>query len=285
MNFINNTSTFKKIILKVANPVLNSILSIKNIHAGESCYIFGDGISIKWFDLSVFSNKPSISLNKIGFHKQSNFLNLKYSLFLEPFYFYPYFWDKDKATVKITGKKFFKNNVQIKFRELIKDQKETTFFTNISNYPVLWNSNIYYLFQIINDPESPFLQECYSKNENIFKGSMRSAIALAIFMGFKEIFLIGCDYTHEKTRSHHWYEKGQGKIIRNPKYQERFFNIASKYAKLTTITLDGKGSILPAKTYYEFSGKEPKFRENYELMKSSMLKTLSEDPWYKDTIF
>ena len=285
MNFINNISAFKKIILKVANPILSSILSIKNIHVGESCYIFGDGISIKWFDLSAFSNKPSISLNKIGFHKQSNFLNLKYSLFIEPFYFYPYFWDKDKATVKITGKKFFKNNVQTKFRELIKNQKNTTFFTNISNYPVLWNSNIYYLFQIIDDPDSQFLQECYSKNENIFKGSMRSAISLAIFMGFKEIFLIGCDYTHEITRSHHWYEKGQGKILKNLEYQESFFNIATKYAKLTTITLNGKGSILPAKTYYEFTGKEPKFRENHDLMITSMLKTLSEEPWYKDTIF
>ena len=45
-------------------------------------------------------------------------------------------------------------------------------------------------------------------------------------MGFKEIFLVGCDYTHEITRSHHWFEKGQGKISKKPDYLEIFLNIA-----------------------------------------------------------
>ncbi len=285
MKLLKNLSKVKKTIFNISKPILNSVLSLKNIHAGESCYIFGDGISIKWFDLSAFSNKPSISLNKIAFHKQFNYLNLKYSLFIEPYYFYPYFWDRDEATVKNTGKKFFKNNVQKKFREVMKNQKKTTFFINLSNYPVLWNSNIYYLFQLIDDPNSEFLQECYHKNENIFKGSFRSAISLAIFMGFKEIFLVGCDYTHEITRSQHWYKKGQGKIFKNPDYQKNFLSIAEKYAKITTITLEGKGSYLPSKTYFEFTGKKPKFRENFDLMNNSMLKTLSEDPWCKDLIF
>ena len=275
----------KKIIFQITKPILNRVLNLKNSHYGETCYIFGDGISIKWFDLSEFSNNISFSLNKIAFHKQSSYLNLKYSLFIEPFYFYPYFWDRDEATVKETGKKFFKNNVQKKFKEIIKKHKDTTFFTNLSNYPVLWHSNVNYLFQFIEDSESNFLNECYQKKENIFKGSLRSAISLAIFMGFKEIFLIGCDYTHEITRSHHWFEKGKGKISKKPQYLENFLNIAKKYANLTTITIDGKGNNLPAKTYFEFTGKQPNFKENYDLMDDSMLKILSKDPWFKEKIF
>lgn len=285
MEFISNLSNTKKIIFKISKPILNPLLNLKNIHYGESCYIFGDGISIKWFNLSEFSNKISFSLNKIAFHKQSNYLNLKYSLFIEPFYFYPYFWDRDEATVKETGKRFFKNNVQIKFREIIRKQQHTTFFTNLSNYPVLWNSNVRYLFQFIEDTDSQFLRECFQKKENIFKGSLRSAISLAIFMGFKDIFLVGCDYTHEVTRSHHWFEKGQGIISKKPHYLEIFLNIAKKYVNLTTITLEGRGSNLPSKTYHEFTGKEPKFRENYVLMENSMLDILSKDPWFKETIF
>ena len=285
MNLLNNLTFVKKIIFQISKPILNPILSLKNIHKGESCYIFGDGISIKWFDLKEFTNKPVFSLNKIAFHKQSNFLNLKYSLFIEPFYFYPYFWDRDKATVEETGKKFFKNNIQEKFRDIIGQQNNTTFFVNLSNYPVLRNPKINYLFQLIHDEESNFLRECYQNNENIFKGSLRSAISLAIYMGFDEIFLVGCDYTHQTTRSHHWFEKGYGKIKKQPKYQENFLNIANKYAKLTTITLEGSGTFLKSKTYKEFTGKEPSFKENYDLMESSMLNILSKDPWFKEKIF
>ena len=280
-----NLPMYKKFLFKFANPILSRIYSLKNYHKGESCYIFGDGISIKWFDLSSFSDKPVISLNKIAFHKQSNFLNLKYCLFIEPYYFYPYFWDRDEATTKITGKKFFKNNIQKKFREIIKTRKDTTFFTNLSNYPVLWSSNIFYLFQMINDIDLKFFEECHLGQENIFKGSFRSAISLAIYMGFKEIFLVGCDYTHETTRSHHWFEKGVGVIKKQPKYQENFLNIAQKYAKLTTITLEGNGTFLPSKTYKQFTGKEPSIKENHDLMDNSMLIALSKDPWFKEKIF
>lgn len=280
-----NLSMYKKFLFKVADPVLSRINQLKNYHEGESCYIFGDGVSIKWFDLSSFSDKPVLSLNKIAYHQQSNFLNLKYCLFIEPFYFYPYFWDRDKATTKITGKTFFKNNIQKKFREIIKSRKQTTFFLNLSNYPVLWSSNIFYLFQMINDIDFKFFEECNLNQENIFKGSFRSAISLAIYMGFKEIFLVGCDYTHAKSRTRHWYQKGPGFIKYQPKYQENFFNIAKKYTKITTITLEGDGTFLSSKTYKEFTGKEPSFKENYDLMDNSMLNTLSKDPWYKGTIF
>ena len=60
-----NLPMYKNFLFKVANPILSRIYSLKNYHKGESCYIFGDGVSIKWFDLSSFSDKPVISLNKI----------------------------------------------------------------------------------------------------------------------------------------------------------------------------------------------------------------------------
>ena len=109
MKFIRNLSITKKIIFQISKPILNPLLTLKNSHYGESCYTPGDGISIKWFLICLnFLIKRLFSLNKIGFHKHSNYLNLKYSLFIEPFCFYPYFWDRDKATVKETGKKFLK---------------------------------------------------------------------------------------------------------------------------------------------------------------------------------
>tara|TARA_B100000902_G_C27304373_1_gene914586 strand:+ start:6 stop:875 length:870 start_codon:yes stop_codon:yes gene_type:complete len=282
MKFEENLSKINKIIFKVAQPVLKSVLKLKNIHQGESCYIIGDGISIKWFDLSIFSNKPVISLNKIAYHKQSSYLNLKYTTFTEPYYFYPYYWDPDPGMVETTGKQIFKNYVQKKFKELIKKQRNTTFFVNLSNYPTLWDPNICWVYKMINDPNSKFLQECNYSNLNIYAGSFRCAVALAVYMGFSEIFLVGCDYTHEKPKAQRWYEKGTGILKNFPEYEKDFLNIARKYANITTITLEGGGTHLPGQTYYQFSGKEPKFRENIDLMEKSMLDTLSKEPWYSN---
>lgn len=42
----------KKIIYNIASPILSKIRTLKNKHEGETCYLFGDGASIKYFDLS-----------------------------------------------------------------------------------------------------------------------------------------------------------------------------------------------------------------------------------------
>ena len=270
---------FKKIIFKIADPITSKIKSLKNKHHGESCYVFGDGISIKWFDLSAFSDKPGIFLNKIIFHKQSKFLNIKYGIFLEPWYFYPYFWDR------LDSKKILNDGIHKIYRKIIKSRPEVPFFTHLSNYPVLWDNNIYYLFQAIQDPDpdskfSKFLDECYLSGENIYKGSLHCAVSLAIHMGFKEIFLVGCDYTHEKSRSQHWYEKGEGKIKLQHNYQKNFFDIASKYVKITTITVEGKGNVLPSITYSDFTGKQASFKENQDLIDISIMNALHKSPWY-----
>ena len=117
-----------------------------------------------------------------------------------------------------------------------------------------------------------FFEECKKININYLHGSFRSAISLAIYMGFKKIILIGCDYTHEKAIAGHFYEKGEG-INFNFKsiYEKKFLETASKYATIITITKSGKGSFLPSLTYEEFSGKKKFFKENLDLCDKSFL--------------
>ena len=265
----------KKGLFKIATPILSKVERFKNKHAGETCYLFADGTSIKYFDLSLFSDKISFSLVKIPFHKEFKFLNCKYSLMLEPFYFYPY------HRLPMHPNTLWKNNIQKIYRKCIDHNKDINFFTNFSNYFGLWNSKVDYLFQKIPSHNFKFGEECYLNDVGIFKGSFRCSISLAIYMGFKEIFLVGCDYTHEKKSRGHWFEKGRGTMKPEPIYEKKFLDIASKYSKITTITLQGKGSILPAITYSEYTKKEPIYRENIDLSDISYLKTFAEWPGYK----
>ena len=199
----------KNITIKLSKTILNRIKLLKDIHKGETCILIGDGVSIKYFDLSSFATEISFCVGNMMFHNQFNLLNCKYYSILEPYYFYPY------IKVPRTKNKFFRNKIQKEYRNFIKAKEKINFFINLSNYPVLWNSNIFYLYKGLPEKDFKFMQEWNNHNriyneDSIYKGSLRGAISLSIYMGFKKIVLVGFDYTHEQAMSKHWFEKGKG---------------------------------------------------------------------------
>ena len=67
-------------MFKISNNILRQVETIKNSHIGNSRYIIGDGVSIKWFDLSFFSDKPGIDLNKKAIYLGGG-LNLLFNIY------------------------------------------------------------------------------------------------------------------------------------------------------------------------------------------------------------
>ena len=93
-------------------------IRIENIHEGESCYIFGDGHSIKYYDLSNFNDKVGIACNHFPFHKDFNKTNTKYAILIEPYYFMPFF---DKLILKRKVKSILSlNPISFYYRKMIK---------------------------------------------------------------------------------------------------------------------------------------------------------------------
>jgi len=213
--FING---LKNKLLKLAQPELSKIHKFKDIHRGEDCYLFGDGISLKWFDLQEFSSKVSISVGLLPFHNSFNDLNVKYLLIIEPFWFYPKLW------TKYISHSTSMPHISKSFREVALDNPDKQFFLNLSNFPVIRSSNINYVFMDIIDPRLP--DNFITNRFNPFQGSLRASIVMAIYMGFDHIYLVGCDYTHVPSRSLHWYEKGEGDFSVHENFQKDFFEIA-----------------------------------------------------------
>lgn len=46
-----------KILHFISRSVIERNKKFKDAHAGESCYIFGNGASLKYYDLEKFSDK------------------------------------------------------------------------------------------------------------------------------------------------------------------------------------------------------------------------------------
>lgn len=262
----------KQLLFQLSQAELKKIQRYKDLHRGEGCYIVGDGVSIKWFDLTEFTDKISISVSLIPFHRDFKVLNSKYLTLAEPFWFYPGFWTKNISNS--TSMPY----ISKAYRDFIKTNLDRQFFLNISNYPVLRSENVTYLFNGINDKRlmEPFI----SRRINAFHGSLRFSILLAIYMGFEHVFLVGCDYTHVPSRSRHWYEKGRGVFVSHENYQKLFFEIAKEFIEITTITLDGTSDFINALTYKKYTGREPVYKENTELVDDRYLKLLSTWPGY-----
>jgi hypothetical protein len=263
----------KKIIFTLFHFQLNKVTKYKNLHEGEDCVIFGDGASIKWFDLQSFSKFQSITVGYIPFHNDFIFLNCKYCFLVEPYWFYP--------MVKTTNPpiKYIFNKIQLKYRKIIKKYPDKEFFINLSNYPVLRGKNINHIFFDL--PNSEFINELFQNNINPFHGSFRASITLAIYMGFKTTYLAGFDYTHTPSRNLHWYEKGKGILQDHENYEKEFLEIAKKYINIITITIDGISNKVNYITYANFCNQKCEYKENIEILQKEFLNALKSWKNYK----
>lgn len=265
-------NTLKLILLNKNKKKIDYLSKLRNSHEGQECYIFGDGVSLKYFDLSIFNDKIGIASNNLMFHKDFNELNVKYYSIYEPYWFLPFFVSGFK------GLKIWKNKIQQYHNIKAKENKQIRFFTDISNSMKFKGKNIFYVSRrIMNDiTEKNFI----SHKINSFEGSLRSQITLAIFFGFKKAYLVGHDYTHEDSLSRHFYEKGFVKKINLTKWNYDFLEKAKKEINLITITRRGGALSLNSITYSKFCSKQLDYKENHKIVSNDDLMVLKSWPYY-----
>jgi len=266
-------AAFKNLLVPIARPLLSKIHRYKDAHKGESCYLIGDGVSIKWFDLATFSDKTAIPCGFIPFHNEFDRLNVNYFSLIEPWWFYPFQWTTSPPI------EIIRNHIhRVYTKDVIDRYPKKQFFVNLSNFPTLRRKNVIYNYQYFLDDRLP--ANYLSRRINAYEGSLRWMILLATYLGFDHVYLVGCDYTHLHCRALHWYEKGGGIDTPFPNYQKEFFEIAKEFIDITTITLDGASEFINSVTYKEHTGREPVFRENIELLKEEYLQVLATWPGY-----
>ena len=266
----------KKVITGAMHHQLSKLDALYQRHAGQECYIFGDGISLKWMDLQQFSNRLSIAGNMIVYHNDFKQLRAPYCTITEPFFFYPVFPYRPKGKIKLLRHYMYKE-----YKKSIAENPETTFFINFSNYPVCRFPNILYISRLYKTPfeiNNPFRDRTDSHG-----GTFSFQLSLAIFLGFKKAYLVGHDYTHFPSRSLHFYEKGEGILDGNRNFKCDFINYAKQYIDLTTVTLEGGSETMNAITYKELTGKEPQYRENTSIVDRVKLENLA--TWHGYSIF
>ena len=256
----------------VADVFTSHLEKFRNRHEGETCYIFGDGPSIKWFDFREFGNYPAICCGMIPFHKDFDKLDVRYISLVEPWLFVP----------KLFQPKILHGlrHIAAEYKKRIASLPDKDFFISLSNRFSLSGENVNYVYKNLPKPKNQTdkqlsLFDCFS-------GSFHASLSLAHHMGFKKVYLVGFDaWTIQPARTLRWYELGFGEYFIPTNFALEYLKVLKTEIDIYTISKDGESCNVKNISYASFTGKQPEYKENYDLLSEHMLNTLATYHEYK----
>ncbi|MFY7994476.1 MAG: 6-hydroxymethylpterin diphosphokinase MptE-like protein [Bacteriovoracaceae bacterium] len=165
------------------NPTIKKHLKrnseLKNKHLGDSCIVFGNGPSLKNFDVSQINNKKTFVVNYFYKNNSLNIISPDYYVLLDELFY------DEKIDAFDSAVAMFPRSVFL-------------FKTNCLGYKVfsrILASGVKYYLSYSQSALIDF-QIHYEQTKNITASVnvVNHCIQTAIYMGFKEIFLVGCDF-------------------------------------------------------------------------------------------
>jgi hypothetical protein len=165
----------------------------KNIHKGERCFIIGNGPSLKIQDLEKLKNEFSFAANKI------------FIAFEETDWRPTYYCIQDFKMILS----------EIETLKILNIRNKFIAGNPLISKKIYWNDWIYFFLNTKPFyPNYPKFSEDISKQ--IFEGwtITYAEIQLAVYMGFKEIYLLGIDFNYAKSINN----KGVISVSENPSY-------------------------------------------------------------------
>lgn len=175
------------------------IQSLKGKHQGERCFIIGNGPSLSVNDLDKLKNEITFGTNRI-FHifEKTEWRPTYYMAVDSDFIKYNYEKIKTVAAQYI----FLSNIYHIPIGE---KTKNIVYINEYAKFPVnKWNDI------------SAFVNEDLSKYFSIGYTVTFTAIQLALYMGVKEIYLLGVDFNYSSTRN------SKGRLVKNDSIEDYF---------------------------------------------------------------
>ena len=153
---------------------------LKNIHKGSRCFVLGNGPSLSEVDLSKLSDEITFTVNDLYYKEDFEKIHTDYHVFSDPYYFGELGDIINILTSKTKLKGIF---------------LEGSGYQNKSSKGLEDDYPIYYFTNGIEIEDVEFMNMDLCKLLPYYCTVVQSAISIAVYMGFKEIYLLGCDCT------------------------------------------------------------------------------------------
>ena len=239
-------------------------LIFKNIHKDQTCLIYGNGASLKYYNLTYIKDYISIGCTYSLTDKRLTSQKLTYCVISDSYLLYPF------RLHNYTNKIAF-NYVAPILKKIIKNNSETQFFTSITNYYSFFvnPSNLNYFHHF---GEKRLISSNLAENFTNCAGALDIMIGIAKYMGFKKVVLLGCDYLGTPKMEGHFYSDSApiyGKD--DPVYSSRIKEIAGE---LNVIVILPNGVTCPtfeAQTFEKYFGFPEGYQSNTDIIDNDYL--------------
>jgi hypothetical protein len=261
--------TAKKILQFFWNLQKNKVRinsKFKDLYKGETCLIFGNGASLKYFDFNAIPQTVAISCAFGLLDKRLQKLNVKYYFFSDSYMFYPIIYN-DYAHVN----SFQKNYIHTIFKKIISANKQISFFASITNSFSYFSkpSNLYFWHHFgLKDFSSFDLAGKFSTSSC----NLDMMIGLARYLGFSKAIIFGCDYLCTPKMEGHFYTHKIPTFGKDdPEYVQR---IQKSIGDLDILIVTPKGvssDFFPTVSFEEYYGTSEVYQSNKEIIEKEDL--------------
>lgn len=211
-------------------------INLKDKHKKDRCFIVGTGSSIKEQDLKLLKDEFVIGVSGLFTHKDIKNIKLNYYVLAPVFEYHAKYNDKQNYINWLKDMDQTLNDDIVMFIH-IGDKKYLEENNIFENKIIYWNDySAWQEIAKIKNIDLEYIPEIYSVSE--------TAISTALYMGFKEIYLVGFDhdwfddtykYFDNKTYMKHWkgLEQKSKEMGVDAEFQmRRHAQIFNKYKKL-----------------------------------------------------
>ena len=161
----------------------------KDLHRGERCFILGNGPSLNSVDFTLLENETIFTANQINRHPKFAQLKPKYHFWADP-NFFKIDENKPEDMELLNVMKSINTNGNVPECFFPIKQYEFT-----KKYQLDSELKVNYYYTGLNIYDNYKEQVDYTKPVPGFSSVIMWCITMAIYMGFKEIYLLGCDHT------------------------------------------------------------------------------------------
>lgn len=175
-----------------------NLSELKNKHQGQRCFVVGNGPSLKKMDLTKLKDENVIVVNWFLLNEVYNDLNKVYHCISDRV-----FWSTELKMYNDFFQKFIQNkNSTLFVDEIAKDVINTELSQDLKDY------DVHYLKY---DREKPVWEGNFSTDitKTLCFGYtviIDFCLPIASYLGFKDIYLIGCDCNYNLDKDHDFKE-------------------------------------------------------------------------------
>lgn len=180
--------------------ILDKNKELKNKYLGERCFVIGHGPSINQQDLTKLKNEYAFACNHFYLHRQLNIMKPTFYSLIEPIILndsfregiFPKMIERINFYASKNSKAVFLLNIQ--YKKYIEDNN-------------LFSGNNVYYFLFSGFISNRMNLDMVKPNPS-GTGSIFFLLSLAKYLGFKKIYIIGCDYDYILAKDEkHFYEE------------------------------------------------------------------------------